>query len=67
MEKIHGQQKQEVGVCISNADLCSCLARATIRPHIDITNVCKKGHKSYKPPPILEKVNQETNQAPILL
>jgi hypothetical protein len=29
---------------ISSVNLCACLARATTRPHIDITNVCKKGH-----------------------
>jgi hypothetical protein len=53
--------------CTNNVDLCSCLAKATTGPHIDITNVRKKGHRSYKSPPILEKVNQEINQTPIML
>lgn len=34
-------------------------------PPLHLTNVRKD--KSYKPPPILEKVNQETNQVRILL
>jgi hypothetical protein len=60
-------RNKRLEACINNVDLCSCLARATIGRHITITNVRKKGHKSYKPLPILEKVNQETNQARILL
>jgi hypothetical protein len=60
-------KSRKLEACINNVDLCSCIVRATTGPHKDITNVHKKGNKSYKPPPILEKVSQETNQAPILL
>ncbi len=60
-------KNKRLEACISNVNLCSCLARTTTKPHINITNVCKNIHKIYKPPPIVEKINQETNQAPILL
>ncbi len=46
-----GSRNKRLEACISNADLCSCLARVTIGPHIDITNVHKKRHKNYIPQP----------------